>query len=86
MLKLRIARASGESSEHEVTPVIEFEFEEHAKTGFFKAFREHEKQSDVYYLAWLCLKNDGIGVKPFGKEFIKDLAKVDLLDADSPNG
>ena len=86
MLKLRITRASGESTEHLVEPVIEFDFEAYAKTGFYKAFRESEKQSDVYYLAGLCLKNDGIAVKPFGKEFIKELKQVELLDADSPNG
>ena len=86
MLKLRITRVSGEVTEHVITPVIEYAFEQYAKTGFMKAFRDHEKQSDVYWLAWECLRRDGIGVKPFGLEFLETLAKVEILDADTPNG
>lgn len=86
MIKLKITRATGESSEHLVTPVIEWAFEQYAKKGFHKAFRDDEKQSDVYWLAWECLRRDGVGVKPFGADFLETLAKVEVLDADSPNG
>lgn len=86
MLKLRITRVSGEVTDHVITPVIEYAFETYAKTGFLKAFRENEKQSDVYWLAWECLRRDGISVKPFGIEFLETLSKVELLDANDPNG
>jgi hypothetical protein len=51
-----------------------------------KAFRDNEKQTDVYWLAWECLRRAGIGVKPFGADFIETLEKVEILDADHPNG
>ena len=86
MIKLRITRVSGEVTEHLVTPVIEYAFESYTKTGFLKAFRENEKQSDVYWLAWECLRRSGVGVKPFGTEFLETLEQVEILDADSPNG
>lgn len=85
MIKLKITRASGEVSEHAITPAIEFAFEQYAKKGFFKAFRDDEKQSDVYWLAWECLRREGVGVKPFGPEFLDSLTAVDIIGAD-PNG
>ena len=86
MIKLRITRVSGEVTDHVITPVIEYAFESYAKTGFMKAFRESEKQTDVYWLAWECLRRSGVSVKPFGLEFLETLEKVEILDADSPNG
>lgn len=85
MLKLKITRASGDVSEHLVTPAIEYAFENYAKKGFLKAFRDDEKQSDVYWLAWKCISlvED---VKPFGELFLQTLAKVEVLEDDSPNG
>lgn len=86
MIKLKITRASGEVSEHLITPVIEYAFEQYAKTGFMKAFRDNEKQSDVYWLAWECLRRDGISVKPFGTDFLETLQSVEIMDAEYPNG
>ena len=86
MAKLKITRASGEVSEYEITPVIEWAFETYAKKGFQKAFREDEKQSDVYWLAWECIRRSGETVKPFGPEFLETLRSVDVMDSDSPNG
>ena len=86
MIKLKITQASGEVTEHVITPVIEYAFEQYAKTGFMKAFRDNEKQTDVYWLAYECLRRAGIGVKPFGADFIETLEKVEILDADHPNG
>ena len=86
MIKLKITRASGEVSEHLIIPVIEYAFEQYAKTGFMKAFRDNEKQSDVYWLAWECLRRDGVGVKPFGTDFLETLQSVEIMDAEYPNG
>jgi hypothetical protein len=47
MIKLKITKASGDVSEYEITPVIEFAFETHFKSGFHKYFRDEEKQSAV---------------------------------------
>ena len=49
MARLKITRATGEVSEHQITPRIEYAFELYAKKGFHKAFRDDEKQSDVYW-------------------------------------
>ena len=59
MAKLIIKRASGEVSEHEITPIIEYAFEQHFKKGFHKYFREDEQQSAVYWLAWECIRRSG---------------------------
>ena len=86
MAKLKITRTDGTVSEHQITPSIEYAFENHAKMGFHKAFREKESQSDVYYLAWECLRRSFEGtsetVKPFGAAFLDTLVKVEVLDDD----
>ena len=80
MARLKITRATGEVSEHQITPRIEYAFELFAKKGFHKAFRDDEKQSDVYWLAWECLRTSGESVKPFGADFLDTLAKVEVVD------
>ena len=85
-MRLKITRASGEDTIHEITPAIEYAFEVYAKKGFYKAFSEDQKQSDVYWLAWECLRKAGITVPTFGAAFLDTLAKVEVLgDEDSPN-
>lgn len=86
MIKLVITQATGEKSEHLVTPVIEYAFENYAKKGLAKALREDEKLTDIYWLAWECLRRSGAGVKPFGDAFLETLAAVDVENADNPNG
>jgi hypothetical protein len=81
MAKLKITRADGTISEHQVTPSIEYAFELYAK-GFHKAFRDDEKQSDVYWLAWECLRAGGETVPMFGASFLATLSKVEVLDDD----
>ena len=82
MAKLKITRSDGTVTEHQITPSIEYAFEVHAKKGFHKAFREDEKQSDVYFLAWECLRSSGENVKMFGPLFLETLKKVEVLDDD----
>lgn len=85
-MKLRITKASGEVSDHEITPVIEYAFEGYAKKGFYRAFSEDQKQSDVYWLAWECLRRSGATVPTFGASFLETLAKVEVLgDEENPN-
>ena len=52
MAKLKVTRADGSVNEYQITPAIEYAFEQYAKKGFHKAFRDDEKQSDVYWLCW----------------------------------
>ena len=82
MAKLKITRADGSVSDHQITPSIEYAFEVYAKKGFHKAFRDDEKQSDVYWLAWECIRRSGETVKMFGAEFLETLSKVEVLDDD----
>jgi hypothetical protein len=86
MLALKITKASGEESVHEVSPAIEYAFETHYKMGFHKYFRDEEKQTGLYWLAWECLRRSGETVKPFGEAFLESLRKVEIVDADTPNG
>lgn len=85
MLKLQITKASGEVSEHLITPSIEYAFEIYAKKGFSRAFAEDGKQSDVYWLAWECLRKSGETVPIFGMAFVDTLSEVRVLDAEIPN-
>lgn len=82
MAKLKITKVDGVATEHQVTPSIEYSFELYAKKGFHRAFREDEKQTDVYWLAWECLRASGETVAMFGAEFLKTLKKVEVLDDD----
>jgi hypothetical protein len=80
MARLKITRATGEVTEHQITPRIEYAFELYAKKGFHKAFRDDEKQSDLYFLAWECIRASGETVKSYGPEFLDTLSKVEVVD------
>jgi hypothetical protein len=80
MARLKITRANGDVTEHAITPRIEYAFELYAKKGFHKAFRDDEKQSDLYYLSWECIKASGEVVPVFGSEFLDTLKSVEVLD------
>lgn len=86
MIKLRVTKASGDVLEHEISPALEYAFEQNFKSGFQKRFRDEERQSDVYWLAWEAERRSGVTVPPFGEKYLETLAKVEILDADSPNG
>lgn len=87
MASLKVKRADGSESVHEITPAIEYAFEQYAKKGFFKAFREDQKQSDIYWLAWECLRRaKAPDVFPFGDKFLETLHSVEVVADDSPNG
>lgn len=85
MLKLKITKASGEVSEHLITPAIEYAFEIYTKKGWASAFSQDAKNSDVYWLAWECLRKSGETVPVFGLSFVETLERVEVLDAESPN-
>ena len=82
MAKLKIVRQDGSILEGEITPAVEYSFELHTKMGFHRAFRQEEKQSDVYWLAWEITRRSGETVKPFGMDFIETLKSVEVLDSD----
>jgi hypothetical protein len=50
--------------------------------GFHKAFRDLERQSDVYWLAWEGLRLSGVTVKPFGADFLETLKSVEVAESD----
>jgi hypothetical protein len=86
MIKLKITKASGDVNEYEITPAIEFAFEREMKMGFHKYFRDEEKQTGIYFLAFEAERRNGVTVVPFGEKYLETLAKVEVLDADNPNG
>jgi len=45
---------------------------------------EDQKQSDIYWLAWECIRRSGETVKPFGADFLESLKSVEVID-DAPN-
>lgn len=82
MAKLRVVRADGSVNEYEVTPVIEYAFEQHRNIGFHKALIQEERRGDIYWLCWEAIRRSGETVKPFGEEFISTLKLVEVLDSD----
>lgn len=87
MASLKITRADGTVTTHEVTPSVEYAFEQQFRKGFHKAFREDERQEHIYWLAWECLRrSDAPDVKPFGLPFLETLKEVEVVADDSPNG
>jgi hypothetical protein len=82
MAKLKVTRADGSVNEYEITPVIEYAFELHAKMGFHKALIEQQKQSDVYWLCWEAIRRSGETVKPFGEAFLESIKGVEVLESD----
>jgi hypothetical protein len=82
MAKLIVTMADNSVTEIEITPRLEYAFELYAKKGFHKAFRDDEKQSDVYWLAWEGLRLSGVTVKPFGSDFLDSLKSVEVAESD----
>ena len=80
MAKLKITRANGEVTEHKITPGVEYAFEISKGMGISKALRENEKQSDIFWLAWGCLRRANVTVPTFGPAFIDELESVEVLD------
>jgi len=85
MARLKVTRTDGAVAEYQITPRVEYAFELYAKAGFHKVFRDLERQTDVYWLAWECIRTSGETVAMFGPEFLDTLVKVEVLD-DLPLG
>jgi len=84
MASLKIVQTDGNTTEHRITPAVEYAFELHHKIGFHKAFREREEQGLLYWLAWECLRRSGVGVKPFGIDFVATLESVEVIEDGFP--
>jgi len=82
MAKLKVTRADGSVGEFPITPLVQYGFEIYAKKGFHKAFIEDQKQSDIFWLAWECIRRSGEVVPMFGETFIETLRTVEVLDDD----
>jgi hypothetical protein len=82
MAKLKIVRNDGTELVGEITPSVEYAFEQYYKIGFHKAFQEEAKQSMVYFLAWDITRRAGEAPKPFGEAFIDTLKSVTVEDSD----
>jgi hypothetical protein len=82
MAKLKVTMTDGQVEEYEITPLLEWSFEQHVKKGFMKAMIEDQKQSDVYFLAFEAIRRSGKTVKPFGEGFLETLKSVEVLESD----
>jgi len=81
MAKLQITFVDGKVLEGEVTPLVEYLFEQHYNMGFHKAFREEEKQTMVYWLAHEIVKRSGEPVDAKFENFLATLKNVEVLDS-----
>lgn len=85
MIKLKVTRVDGQVGEYPITPLVQYGFEVYAKKGFHHAFVNEPKMSDIFWLAWECIRRSGETVPMFGEKFIETLINVEVLDDDSPN-
>ena len=83
MAKLQITFVDGKVLEGEVTPLVEYLFEQHYNMGFHKAFREEEKQTMVYWLAHEIVKRSGEPVDAKFENFLVTLKSVEVLDSEN---
>lgn len=84
-MELKVTRQDGSVASYEVTPAVEYTFEQTFKKSWEKAFREEEKRSDLYWVVWECVRRSGETVKPFGMEFVESIKSVEIEFPD-PNG
>jgi hypothetical protein len=82
MAKLRVTTSDNQVTDYEITPIIEYAFEQYAKKGFHKALMEDQKQSDIYWLCWEATRRAGGSPKPFGDGFLETLKSVEVLESD----
>jgi hypothetical protein len=82
MAKLKVTRTDGSVNEYEITPIIEYAFEQSRNKGFHKAILDDQKQTDIFFLCWEAIRRSGETVKPFGEDFISTLKSVDILLSD----
>jgi hypothetical protein len=80
MAHIVVTTNEGLETSYVLSPAIEYAFESEFGEGIYKRFREKERQSDAYWLAWECLRqtNPAGGVKPFSLDFVKTLKRVDI--------
>ena len=64
----------------EITPRLEYNFEQHVGMGFHKALLELSRQSDIYWLAFEGLRLAGVQIKPM-PDFLDLITKVDVQDS-----
>jgi len=82
MAKIKVTRADNSVQEFEITPVIEYSFEQHFKKGFHKCLIEDQMQSSVYWLCWEAIRRSGETVPPFGEKFLESIKGVEVLESD----
>ena len=82
MAKLKVTRADGSVTDYEITPVIEYAFEQAKNKSFHRSLVEDQKQSDIYWIVWEATRRSGETVKPFGEDFVSTLKSVEVLESD----
>ena len=80
MAKLVITMKDGNVHDVEITPRVEYNFEQHVGMGFHKALLELSRQSDIYWLAFEGLRLAGVQIKPM-PDFLDLITKVDVQDS-----
>jgi hypothetical protein len=82
MAKLKVTRVDGSVGEYPITPLVQYGFEVYSKKSFYSAFTQEQKMSDIFWLAWQCIRRSGESGPMFGESFIELLRSVDVLDDD----
>lgn len=85
-MELSVELVDGTSTKYEITPLIEYNAEQHFQGGLGPQLAKG-RNSDVYWIAWECMRSAGITVPPFGPDFMKLLKSVkEVEEPERPNG
>ncbi|NDB89205.1 MAG: hypothetical protein EB164_09960 [Thaumarchaeota archaeon] len=84
-MRLKIVTKDNKTEILDITPAVECAYESEFHGGFYKLLRDHERQSDLYWIAHQCMKRKGLTQLEFGDTFLETLKEVDIV-ADAPNG
>ena len=82
MAKLRVTTTDNMTTEYEITPLLEYAFEQNFKKGFHKVLLDDQMQTSIYWLCWEATRRSGATVKPFGEGFLETLKSVEVLESD----
>lgn len=78
-VQMRIILTTKEDVTYPLSPRAIVEWEQKFNKGMAKMLSEDQKFEQLFYLAWLLLRNNGHTPKPFGNDFLDTIENIELL-------
>ena len=78
-ISIKVRKTDGEENTYSIRPRAIVEWEQKFNKGLAKMLGEELRFEQLYYLAWVVMRNSGVSPKPFGNDFLDTLAHVELV-------